>query len=328
MQTLIEKIQQGIDLKRYPGATVAIINNDDVQCYALGMKSVIEHTIENKVDTIYDLASLSKVLSTTPIILHLIDQHVIRFDTQISEYRPSFLHTTTVESLLLHTSGLPSDVNVAGISCKEDLLTLIDQQELQYTPYTDIVYSDLGYILLGDLIERVCHQSLEDVFNEVIKQPLSLQDTYYHVPDDKKNRCAPTEYKPHRGMVSGEVHDGKAFIMGGVGGSAGLFSTLLDVVKMVQAYLGENAILTQPCLANLKETKISINGQSRTWGWIVKKPGILYHTGFTGTSILMDMNQNRAIIWLTNQVHYGREIKPIFNQERDSIMDEVINEWM
>lgn len=323
MKKIIEAIQQGIDLKRYPGATVALINKDDVQYYALGMRG----ESSNELNTIYDLASLSKVLSTTPIILHLIDQQRIQLDTQIRTFRPSYPHDTTVESLLLHTSGLPGDVSTKDISTKEELLALIDQQALTYTPYTKIVYSDLGYILLGDLIERVCHASLDQVFDEVIKQPLGLQDTYYHVPSSKLMQCAPTEIKPLRGRVIGEVHDGKGFIMGGVSGSAGLFSTIEDGVKMIQSYLGENKILSDECLLELKDAKITVDGVSRSWGWIVKKPGILYHTGFTGTCVLMDMNQHRAVIWFANQVYYGRDIKPIFNQERDELIDEVIKQW-
>ncbi len=317
MEQINQMIQEMQSNKLFPGACVAFVNHDDTTYHCFGQ------TIDG-LGTIYDEASLTKVLVTTPLILMLIEQGKLSLNTRVCDIRHSYPHQTTIELLLLHTSGLPADMKVDGLN-KETLLSAIDKQTLTYEPFTKVVYSDLGYLLLGDIIERVCQLPLDVVFDQFIKQPLGLKETWFNVPKDKQMRCAPTEVKPNRGLVQGVVHDGKGYVMEGVAGSAGLFSSIMDVSTMVKAYWSEDVF--KHIASMYQTTYIKDETVSRTLGWIVRAPGIIYHTGFTGTSILLDLNQERAFIWLSNQVHYGRDNKPLFNEKREAIIKEVIKQW-
>ncbi len=262
---------------------------------------------------LYDLASVSKVVGTTTRILQLIDEKKLDFDTPVSEKVPEFRHTeVTVRHLLLHTSGLQGDFERKGeLKDKEELLDWLWKLPLRTEPGREVCYSDPGYILLGLLIQAVDGCSLDESMRKHIFEPLGMKDTGYH-PEAPLERFLPEEYREGRGMVCGVAHDSKAYLLG-ESGSAGIFSTLSDLMIFVEAYLQRDSRLFS---AEMFQTILDTTFKDRGLGWN-KEYGnhILYHTGFTGTSILMDLDAREGMILLTNRIHPSRDNK-VFLEER------------
>lgn len=262
---------------------------------------------------LYDLASVSKVVGTTTRILQLIDEGKLNFDTPVSEKLPEFRHPeVTVRQLLLHTSGLQGDFEGKGsLKDKEELLEKLWQLPLCTKAGEEVCYSDPGYILLGLIIQAVEGCSLDESMQKHIFEPLGMRDTGYH-PAAPAERFLPEEEREGRGVVCGTPHDSKAYLLG-ESGSAGLFSTLSDLMIFAEAYLRQDErLFSQKMFQSLLDTLY----RDRGLGWN-KEYGehILYHTGFTGTSILMDMDAREAMVLLTNRIHPTRS-NTVFLEER------------
>ncbi|MEY8351781.1 serine hydrolase domain-containing protein [Lachnospiraceae bacterium 54-53] len=252
----------------------------------------------------YDLASLTKVTGTTTRMLQLIEKGRIGFHTPVKEILDRFQYPDiTVENLLLHNSGLPAEIRNKESWNRENLLEYLYTTPPQWKAGEFFLYSDVGFILLGKIIERLDKTSLEETFKKNIFLPLQMNDTSFLLKEEKQ-RYIPTECTEQRGCICGEVHDTKAFMLGQCG-SAGLFSTLEDMAGFVQACLNRSKLL----FGNEMFEELCGRIQSgRTLGWSKEYGGdTLYHTGFTGTSVLMDMNKKRGFLLLTNRVHPNRQ---------------------
>jgi len=328
---LNELIQEAIDDGAMPGANYCLVSDYGVEFNSLGKKALVPEVEENDIDTLYDMASCSKVISTTTCIFKLLEQGKLRLYDSVKTYVPRFRYPNiTIWDLMTHSSGLPADVIRSNrIKSREEALDKIFDSVLTYEKNTKIVYSDIGFILLGLVIESVSKMKLEEYAEKYVFGPLEMTSTGYNPSDIK--RCAPTEIRKdevYDGVLRGKVHDEKGYILGGVAGHAGLFSTVKDLSHFIQMILNGGVyngkrILSQASIDLMFTPQVRmINGVSldynqRGLGWIVKgdfcsagdlaSPETIYQTGYTGTNIFIDRINRVGFTMLTNRVHPTRE---------------------
>lgn len=324
-------INEAINEKAFPSANYAIIFKNKIIMNSLGNRSLIPCVEPNSIDTIYDMASLTKIISTTTAALKLIEKGKLRLYASVQKYIPEFKYSNvTVWNLMTHTSGLPEGVsNLFSLKSSEDVWEKIYNLELKYPTGEDIQYSDVGYILLGKIIENITKKKLNDFVNEEIFAKLKMTNTCY-LPQNP-SLCAPTEERDDiffHGVVRGVVHDETAYLLGGVAGHAGLFSNIIDVSRFLQMILNEGVFENQQFLSKATidllytpqvETKkgVSIVDERRSLGWINRGAAssageltsldTILHTGFTGTNIWVDRKNEVAFALLTNRVHPSRK---------------------
>src|SRR5882762_4551924 len=328
-------IEKAVADKAFPGATLAVGYRGKVVIHAFGKLNYDAKTAVTTPNTMYDIASLTKVVATTTLVAKLAEGDFavpLDLDAKIERYLPEWAsgpntewrHRVTVRHLLTHTSGLPPFKEYWRTSKnKQDTLTKIFAEPLDYEPGTKEVYSDLGIILMAEIIERLTGRTLDDLARSYIFLPLGMQDTMYRPPTKLRPQIAPTEIDNnlrHR-LVQGEVHDENAFAIGGVSGHAGLFSTAPDLAAFCQMLLNGGMYAHQRILRRATITQFTmpqqLSGGTRTLGWGVPTEGgssghyfsahSFGHTGFTGTSIWIDPDRQLFVVLLTNRVHPTRE---------------------
>ena len=314
-------IQQGISKKVFPGAVAYITEGDATPYYkAFGNRMCTPEIKAMQRNTIFDLASLTKPIVTATLIMHCVEERNLELNEPIKKYLPEFSHPqVTVSHLLTHTSGLPAwRATYLESKNKDEVVNYLCQIPLDYLTGTQVVYSCLGYILLGKLLEHLTNEPLDALAQKWIFQPLGMHWTRYNLPSAWTDRCAATEdsnsfekrmvdYQPHdwrEGVIVGEVHDENAHFLGGVSGNAGLFSTATDIGKFCQMLIdGGDGILTTESINQMATVQTTGLNESRSMGWIILADGSLYHTGFTGTSIRLNLKRKMLAILLTNRVH-------------------------
>jgi beta-N-acetylhexosaminidase len=351
LQPAYEVIDKAVADKAFPGATLAIGYRGKVAIHAFGKLSYHAKSQATAPTTIYDSASLTKVVATTTLVARLVEGDFavpLDLDAKIERYlpewtsgpQPEWRQRVTVRHLLTHTSGLPPFKEYWRTSKnKQDTLAKIFAEPLDYEPGTKEVYSDLGIILMAEIIERLTGRTLDDLAKSCIFVPLGMKDTMYRPPKKLWPAIAPTEIDNnlrHR-LVQGEVHDENAFAIGGVSGHAGVFSTAPDLAVFCQMLLNggmyaHQRILRRATIAQFT-TPQQLSGGTRTLGWAVPTEGgasghyfsthSFGHTGFTGTSIWIDPDRQLFVVLLTNRVHPTRENMNIA-QVRPALHDAVM----
>jgi beta-N-acetylhexosaminidase len=335
LQPAFSVIENAITDKAFPGATLAVGFRDKVSYHAFGHLSYDKDSPPTKMDTMYDLASLTKVVVTTTLVEKLVEGDFpspLDLDAPIERYlpewatgpQPEWRHRVTVRNLMTHTSGLPPFKEYWRTSKgREDTLRMIFAEPLEYEPGTKVVYSDLGIILMAEIIQRLTGKPLDELANEFIFQPLGMKDSMYNPPKKLWPEIAPTEVDErwrHR-LVQGEVHDENAYAMGGVSGHAGVFSTSPDLAAFCQMLLNGGVYAHQRILkrATIAEFTVPqpLAQNTRTLGWVVptenSSSGHYFsahsygHTGFTGTTIWIDPDRQLFVVLLTNRVNPTRE---------------------
>jgi len=339
LQPAFQVIERAIADKAFPGATVAIGYRGKVSLHAFGNLSYVANSAAIETHTMYDIASLTKVVATTTLVAKLAEGDFpvpLDLDARVERYlpewatgpQPEWRHQVTVRHLLTHTSGLPAFKEYWRTSKnKQDTLTKIFAEPLEYEPGTKEIYSDLGIILMAEIIERLTGRTLDDLARTYIFAPLAMKDTMFRPPKTLWPSIAPTEIDNnlrHR-LVQGEVHDENAFAIGGVSGHAGLFSTAPDLAAFCQMLLNggvyaHHRILRRSTIAQFT-TPQQLSSGTRTLGWAVPTEGgssghyfsvhSFGHTGFTGTSIWIDPDRQLFVVLLTNRVHPTRENQKI-----------------
>ena len=295
-------------------------------------------------ETIYDLASLTKVLATTVMAMILVDESDLDLDKPVVDYLPRFVgpdkEKVTVRQLLTHSSGIVAYGDLYNeIRGKKAYLERIQGMELDYEPGTKSVYSDYGMILLGEILERVAGQPMDVFLEKRVYGPLGMKDTGFLPDDDLLERIAPTEDDPWRGyMVRGEVHDENAHALGGIAPHAGLFSTATDLARFLQMILNGGVFEHQRVVSReIVETwtrRAGVPGSDRAIGWDTKSaenssagryfsPDSFGHLGYTGTSMWVDPQRDLFVILLTNRVHPTRE-NNLIRQARPAVADAVV----
>ena len=321
-------VSEAISRKVFPGAQLLVAKNGKVilnKCY--GKFTYAKNSPEVTPNTLYDLASLTKVVATTTAAMILYERGLLSLSDKVVKYLPEFDNNgkdeITIEQLLLHTSGLRAGRRFyKKYSTERETINAIMNENLIHEPGEKFVYSDLGMIVLQKVIERITGVPLDKFVYDEVFSKLNLSHIMYNPPDSLKSLCAPTEkdnYWRHK-IVQGSVHDETAALLGGVSGNAGLFSNARDLGVFVQMlldggiYKGKR-ILRKETIELFTERKAN----DRAYGWDTKSAkgytsaGKLFsldsfgHTGFTGTSIWVDKSRNLFVIFLTNRVYPTRK---------------------
>lgn len=312
-----------------PGAAIAAGTSREVVALAqAGLSQIVPEPLPLAEEAVWDLASLTKVVATTTSLAVLAAEGTIRFEDALSRYLPETLGGplagVTLRDLMTHTAGLPS-WEPLYMSCRsrEALFAAVLATAPEAAPGERCVYSDLGFILLGEVVARASGRGLERFAAERLFQPLGMADTGYCPEGGRAARCAATELDEDSGLpIRGVVHDENARTMGGVSGHAGLFSTARDLARFCQALLklpggplgGAN---WGRVWAEVQREDRSGAAGDRRLGWHgvssgdalaeVLTPLAYGHTGFTGTSMWLDPGRDMFVVLLTNAVHPTRD---------------------
>jgi CubicO group peptidase (beta-lactamase class C family) len=322
-------IERGIKAGGYPGASV-VVGRKGAAVFEKGFGKLSWSSTSTAVDaqrTIYDVASLSKVVGTTTAIMILFDEKKIGLDDPVVNYIPTFgggdKDRVTIRQLLTHTSGLPAGRDIWRIAQTPlEARALVLNTPLEGRPGAQYIYSDLGADVLGLIVEVVASEPLDKFLTRRVFDPLGMNETFYRPADSLRYRIAPTEVTPPRGYpLRGEVHDENAYALGGVAGHAGLFSTAADLSVFAQMMLNGGEyngvqIISKPTV----ELFTSRAFGHRALGWDTAEgdygsgrylgPTAYGHTGFTGTSMWIDPEREMFVILLTNRVHAARALRP------------------
>jgi CubicO group peptidase (beta-lactamase class C family) len=311
----VEWLNEAIQTGKIPGAQLAVFSEGRSYFRETGNISGFGASAQVDRNTLYDVASLTKVVVTTTLTLIAIQDGKLDPSDKVVRYIPAFRHpNVTIRHLLTHTSGLcADDKKYRAVSDKAGMLAFILKKDLDFQAGTHVEYTDFGYILLGFILETI-YTDLEYAAITKIFAPLGMKGSCFN-PFSKGlgGRCAPTEIQTERGIIQGSVHDGKGFRMGGVSGNAGLFSNASDLLKFASSFLSEpSPILSKETIDLLKTNQTEGLNLRRTYGWQVSDPGVchfgnlagehvLFHTGFTGASIYIDFDRKMAIVLLSNR---------------------------
>jgi len=322
-------INKAVEDKSFPGAVV-LVWKDGKTIYekAFGNYTYDSSSPKIKTTTIYDLASVTKVVATTTAAMICYDRNLFSLDDKVVKYIPEFgvngKEYITIKNLLIHNSGLPAWKKFYGRDLKyDDVINEIYSSELEYKTGEKTVYSDLGIITLGKIIEKVSGKSLDVFCKDEIFIPLKMESTFYNPDDSLKKLCAPTETDNYWRMkiLQGEVHDETSAMLNGVAGHAGLFSTADDLSKLMSVLLNKGKvkqkIFIQQSTIELFKKRVS-EESTRAIGWDTKSDSgssagkyfsknSFGHTGYTGTSIWADPDRNLFVVFLTNRVYPTRE---------------------
>lgn len=349
MQEVDTVVRSFIDRKAFPGAVVAVGRQGKlVHLQPFGKLSYAADAAPVTTETLYDLASLTKVIATTTMAMILVDEGRLDLDKPVQDFLPDFRSTSrgegkeqvTVRHLLTHSAGIdwwaPLYEELEGQAA---FVKRIQAMPLVYEPGTKSLYSDLGIILLSESLERVAGEELDAFVRRRVFEPLAMEDTMYRPAAELRQRIAPTERDPWRGrLVHGEVHDENAFALGGVAPHAGLFGTAGDLARFAQMILNggvfeHHRIVSRETVERFTRPA-GVPESTRALGWDTKSPegssaGDLFspnsfgHTGFTGTSLWIDPERELFVILLTNRVHPTRE-NELIREARPAVADAVI----
>jgi CubicO group peptidase (beta-lactamase class C family) len=327
-------LKEGVLKKHFPGVHFGYVEKNQIpKSDYVGYKQLYPSEVKLKGDEIYDVASLTKVVSTTTLIMKLIEESKLTLDTKVNEIIDWYpISETNVYDLLTHSSGLPADIPRANtLRDREDVENKIKSVKLKVNKDEYIIYSDIGFILLGFMIEKITGKTLHEYSQEIIFKPLGMKDTSYQ---PNGYRCAPTEFRDdevYKGFLKGLVHDEKAFAIGGAG-HAGLFSTVNDLNIFIKSILENRFVLKKEnvdLLFKVQNELPSLNGNilKRALGWDKPTKGgsssdmsdfdqTILHTGFTGCNMFIDRKHEIGFVMLSNAVHPKRELNEIIGYRK------------
>ena len=324
-------LEEHVASRTTPGAVGLVLRRGGVAaCWAVGRHTYDPEASSVRADDIYDLASLTKVVSTTTVCMALVGEGRLELDGSVSSYLPAFRDgdrdRVTVRHLLAHCGGFPAHLPLyRTCRSKAEVLDAVCRTSPDYVPGTATVYSDLGFIVLGALLERMTGRPLEELVSTFVIAPLGMGSTMYCPAAALCSRVPPTEVDSvWRGrLVHGEVHDENAAAMAGVAPHAGLFGTAGDLGRFLRVMLGRGRlegrrIYLGDCVRLFTRRAGLVSGSTRALGWDTPSTAgstagshlsgeSFGHTGFTGTSLWADPVRDLGVVLLTNRVHPTRE---------------------
>lgn len=328
LKTINKMLEEAVQNGVFPGCNFAIVKKDGTRYMtSVGLKAKYPEEEANDLSTIYDMASCSKVVSTTTCIMFLLERGLLRLNDSVSFYLPEFSHPeVTIWDLLTHTSGMRPGLPGSHNMNREQIIDGIMKIEYDYPRHSQIKYSDLNFVLLGLIVEKISGMGLDEFATENLFKPLEMVDSGYNPKDT--SRCATTEYREHlKAYDRGYVHDEMAHNLGGVAGHAGFFSTVSDLSNFIEMFLNDGVfrgkrilskrtidLFSKPQVRNLDGN--GLEGEARGLGWITKcnntnagdlcSDRVICHTGFTGTNIVIDRANGFGYTLLSNRVHPTR----------------------
>jgi beta-N-acetylhexosaminidase len=352
----VRLLEEAVGSRAFPGGIVLVGRHGKLVLEKpFGRLTYESNAPKVTADTMYDLASLTKVVATTTLAMILYERGELDLGKPVRDYIPEFSggdkDEVTVADLLAHTGGLlwwkdlyKDHAAPNPREAREKYVDTICRMPLDYAPRSKSVYSDLGIILLGEIVERVSGLSLDELARRQIFERLGMNHTMFNPPTSLRDRIAPTENDGWRGrVIHGEVHDENAYAMGGVAPHAGLFSTGGDLARFAQAMLnggtfGGERIVKRSTVEEFTTRPGFVPDSSRALGWdtpSAKSSSGRYfsassfgHTGFTGTSIWIDPGRDIFVILLTNRVYPSRDNQQISRVRpalHDAVMEAIID---
>jgi uncharacterized protein YbbC (DUF1343 family)/CubicO group peptidase (beta-lactamase class C family) len=324
-----------------PGGVLLVGHNGRVVYRkAFGYRSLEPKRERMTIDTIFDLASLTKCIATTPSIMKLMEEGRVRLNDPAARYLPEFAQNgkqdITIRELMTHYSGLAPDLDLhEPWSGRETAFRMAMAQTPINPPGARFVYSDINFEVLGFMVEKLTGERLDKFAEKNIFIPLGMDHTRFLPPEDWRGRIAPTAYDEQNRMLRGVVHDPTARRMGGVAGHAGLFSTADDLSRFAESLLRGSKVLSPESIEKMITPQTPSNATSvRGLGWDIDSPfstnrgellpvGSFGHTGFTGTSVWIDPVTDTYIILLTNAVHprVGKSVVALRGRVADAVVD-------
>lgn len=321
-QNLDRIVNEAVNARTIPGA-VLLIGRGDVILHeaAYGSRRLVPNREPMAIDTVFDAASLTKVVVTAPAVMMLVEQGRIRLNDRVTTYLPDFAGgDITIRQLLTHTSGLRPDVDLVPIwSGYETGIAKALREKPTAEPGTRFIYSDINFILLAEIVHQVSGLPINEFAAQHIFEPLSMTDSTYLPGPALRVRIAPTEQLPDGTILDGVVHDPTTRFMGGVAGHAGMFTTARDLGRFAQAMLrggerGGRRILSPLTVAHMTTPQSPPDLPARGLGWDIDSPyasprgdllpiGSYGHTGYTGCSVWIDPHSRLWIVLMTNRVH-------------------------
>jgi len=326
-------VASAIDRGHIPGV-VLLVERDGKVVYSLvrGCRQIEPSREEMSLDTIFDLASLTKPLATAILVLRFINEEGIGLERKIGDLVPAVVSSSgdlTIAQLLLHTAGLPPDPFVYRLFPDPDDIDVeraesaILSVEPEEAPGTQVIYSCTGYLILGLILRRLTGVGIGSLFESNIAGPAGLTDLRFNPDSSRAGRIAPTEFCSWRKRwIRGQVHDENSYVFRGEGGNAGLFGTARDVLTLLSLFsdegqVGNVSILSSDSVSLMARCLTQGLNERRSVGFKMQDRdspvGGLFgrssfgHTGFTGTSLWIDPEKKLKIVVLTNRVHLGRE---------------------
>lgn len=316
---LLEAIRE----QAFPGATFGVLHGAREWIEAIGHFTYDQDSPRMLPETIFDIASLSKVLATTAMAMLLWERGQLDLDGSIGERLPAFIHdepagsprrSITARMLLAHSSGLPAYARLfEHHRTAQSLLDACLRMPLEALPGTRTVYSDIGFMILGRLLEAVAEECIDRYCQRHIFNPLEMKSTLYCPPAEMRPAIPPTGVDSalrHR-MLQGEVHDDNCWVLGGISGHAGLFSNVADTLRFASCILNSGAPVFRPQTVSLFTTRASNMKGARALGWDMPSkpsssgqyfsPTSVGHLGYTGTSLWIDFEKHLAVVLLTNR---------------------------
>jgi CubicO group peptidase (beta-lactamase class C family) len=344
MNDISQFLRSRIEAGDFPSAVYLVAEKGEIVLHdALGHVVVEPDLYEARNDTIYDLASLTKVLVTGLVAARLVEEGLISLDHPVQRYAHAFVakdkSQITILDLLAHTSGLAGWLPFYRLTDDPRLIVdVIAKRPLEYVPRSRVVYSDPNFIILQEVIEKATGTPIDRLFTEQVVDKLTLKRTFFNPPTLLKPQIAASEngnkfeaqackdlgfdgtFNPQPSTLRpqtiwGEVHDGNAWFMGGVAGHAGLFSTAEEVCKIASQFLPGHSQLLRPETCELFRTNLTPGmNEHRSFAFqlasspdstagVKMPPASFGHTGFTGTSLWIDPANERIFILLTNRTH-------------------------
>ena len=327
----IKQIHQLVEDGIAPGVSYAIFDGQHEISEVFGNAQVVPTIEQLQAGMQYDVASLTKVIGTTTVIMHMVQAGKLSVEDSVQAYLPEFGDSRVkIRHLLTHTSGIegyiPNRDDLDATHLHQALLSLTVSKNFGQ----QVKYADIGLIYLGWIIEKFYQQPVQQVIETEVLGPLKMMDSSF---SPLKENCVPTQMHPTRGLIRGVVHDPKAYTLGAHCGSAGLFSTLTDVVSFAHQMIDSNlnGLLTDSTRALLQVDQTPIVGfHGRTFGWRLLQDrndqhNILYHTGYTGTWLTIDLATNQAFVFLSNRVH-PNDNNSVYLPRRDQIISTYLDE--
>jgi len=319
----LKVLEGGVRDGVYPGFVALVARRGVIALYeARGYAQLIPEVRPMAREAVFDLASITKPVCTTTLTLKMVEKGLLSLESPLSEFLDGWSRewrkNVRIKHLLTHSSGLPAWLPLyKTCKSKNEFLNVITQLNCEYEPGSRVVYSDLGFILLGFILETISGLSLDRLSKNEIFEPLKMSETTFKPAGLLKAKAVATENCPWRGRVLvGEVHDENAYALGGVAGHAGLFSTAYDLAVFSQMMLnrgcyGSVRILGEATVEKAVEVWVEDSSKRFGLGWAkpVEWP-LPYdsygHTGFTGTSILINTKLDLFAVLLTNRIHPSR----------------------
>jgi CubicO group peptidase (beta-lactamase class C family) len=337
-------VQRAHEDGAFPAAVVEVGTSDGVLWrQAFGRLDTDAASPSTEPGTLFDLASLTKVIATASVAMRLVEQRTINLDDKVKRWIPEWRGTdreaVTLRALLTHSSGLTAWLPFyRDYKGRQEFQHAICSLPLEYRPDTQSIYSDLGFILLAFVLEDAARSPFETLAREFL-QPVTASPLLFKPPSSLRRVIAPTEFDPWRGRrLVGEVHDENAWALGGVAGHAGLFGAAEAVGDFARAILraltsGDDRIARNETVRHFV-TRVSEVPGSRALGWDTMlptsscgtkmSPAAFGHTGFTGTSLWIDPSRQLYVVFLTNRVSPTRENNRI-QKVRPALHDAVID---